>query len=203
MCSVPRESLCPQMPAGYSQSLPRERPGLHTERSVHHRLLHLDPEGQVSSPAHIHKLLCTHIRELTSEARLASISPRDASVLYMRGLGVSFVTAGPAEWPSEWDMQSPFLSLLSYSLSTSASLKRTSWSLWVQSVWNTLNRTCVCRNFSCHPRVQPSAIIAGQTCKVCTFFSKWFRFDDSLLLLVHILQLLIAFQMWACKHITL
>lgn len=50
------------MPAGCSQSLQRERPGLHTERSVHHRLLHLDPEGQVSSLIHTRKPLRAHTR---------------------------------------------------------------------------------------------------------------------------------------------
>ena len=54
---VCRQSLCPEVPAGHPPSVPAERPRLHPQRPVHHRLLHLDPESQVSSNrthAHAH-----------------------------------------------------------------------------------------------------------------------------------------------------
>lgn len=90
--AVPRESLRPQMPAGYSQSLQRERAGIHIERSVHHRLLHLDPESQVSPPAHTNPFThtCRHLRGLNLDriafsamhCAIQTAPSRDASVSF-------------------------------------------------------------------------------------------------------------------------
>lgn len=88
------------MPAGYPQSLQREWPSLHTQRSLHLRLLHLDPEGQVSSATHTVVHPCTHMTEALILRESPSVRKGRATSDPMMEVWMSHLSQqGQWEWP--------------------------------------------------------------------------------------------------------